>query len=84
MTIARRRSQRSSPNDNPHEPKLRGLSDYAEANTSGFGRIEAIARTEDGFRALDLTEPKTREAINGATSAQALFEGATSTPYDID
>lgn len=65
-------------------PKLIGLVEYAEANANKFGRIEAVAKTESGFRFLDLTEPQVREAIRNAASALPVFEGPASADYYID
>lgn len=62
-------------------PKLKGLADYAAANASTFRRIEAVTKTNDGYRVLDLTEPSVRAAIYAATSAQALFEGPAGAEY---
>lgn len=62
-------------------PKLKGLARYAEANAGAFRRIEAVAKTDTGYRVLDLTEPKVRSAINAGASAKELFEGVSATDY---
>ena len=62
-------------------PKLKGLADYAEKNGKLYRRIEAVAENANGLRMLDLTKPEVRAAINVATDAKSLYEGAVSTSY---
>jgi hypothetical protein len=62
-------------------PKLKGLAKYAEANLSTYRRIEAVAKIDDNYRALDLTKAKVRTAIQAATSAKALYTGDKAKDY---
>lgn len=62
-------------------PKLLGLSDYAEQYAQDYGRIEAVAKVNEAFRALDLTNVAVRKAIRASQSAKALFSGANAKPY---
>lgn len=65
-------------------PKLRGLAEYAESNAQSFGRIEAVAKTGNGYRVLDLTEQSVRLAILAATSATLLFDSPHGSRYLLD
>ena len=62
-------------------PKLLGLSNYAEQYAQDYGRIEAVAKVNDGFRALDLTDVAVRKAIKAGQSAKELFSGENAKPY---
>ena len=63
-------------------PKLRGLADFAAAHGEPFHRIESVARVnDDTLRVLDLTDPKTREAIMAAEDIQALYSGNVANDY---
>ncbi len=62
-------------------PKLKGLAAYAEQHGGQYRRIEAIAENASGLRVLDLTKPEVRAAINAATDAKSLYDGAISTSY---
>ncbi|MBD3624017.1 MAG: DEAD/DEAH box helicase family protein [Rhodobacteraceae bacterium] len=62
-------------------PKLVGLADYAEGRGSHFCRIEAIAKTGNGYRSLDLKDSDVRAAIRLGPSAKALFEASKAKPY---
>lgn len=62
-------------------PKLKGLAKYAEANLSTYRRIEAVAKIDDNYRALDLTKAKVRAAIQAATSAKSLYTGDKAKDY---
>ncbi len=62
-------------------PKLIGLSDYAEAHAQHYGRIEAVAKVDNGFRVLDITDASVRDAIRLGPSAKSLFEGPRAKPY---
>ncbi len=61
--------------------KLVGLANYAESRADYFGRIEAVAKVNDGFRSLDLKASDVRDAIRLGPSAKALFEGKKAKPY---
>lgn len=62
-------------------PKLKGLSKYAEECSSYYRRIECVAEAVGKLRVLDLTRPDIRMAINEASSAKSLFEGALAKDY---
>ncbi|MBM7486403.1 type III restriction enzyme [Bradyrhizobium sp. USDA 3686] len=62
-------------------PKLKGLAKYAEANLSTYRRIEAVAKIDDSYRALDLTKDKVRAEIQAATSAKSLYTGKMANDY---
>lgn len=62
-------------------PKLRGLARYAEKNGTHFRRIEAIAEVDGAFRALDVTNPAVRAAIDTAPSAKAAYLSPAATLY---
>ncbi len=62
-------------------PKLRGLARYAETHSQIYRRIEAVAETGGRLRALDLTRAEVREAIAGASSAEALYKGLMAGDY---
>ena len=62
-------------------PKLKGLAQYAEANFSTYRRIEAVAKIDDNYRALDLTKANVRAAIQAAASAKSLYAGDKAKDY---
>ena len=63
-------------------PKLRGLAEFAATHRGSFHRIESVAQMKDGtLRVLDLTEPRTREAVKGAEDAEALYLGDDASDY---
>lgn len=62
-------------------PKLLGLCDYAEEHAVHYGRIEAVAKVGEVFRALDLTDAAVRDQIRLGPSAKSLFEGPASKDY---
>jgi type III restriction enzyme len=64
-------------------PKLKGLARYAGANATFYRRIEAIAKVGEKFRALDLTEAATREAVLAATDIANLHEGQHAADYFV-
>ena len=64
-------------------PKLKGLARYAEANGGSFRRIEAVAKTDKGFRVLDLKNADVRLLIGKADNARVLFEGAAAKDYAV-
>lgn len=64
-------------------PKLKGLADYAEENQGVFRRIEAVAKTEAGYRVLDLTEATVRSEIHSAKSAKSVFDSSHGSNYAV-
>ena len=48
---------------------------------SSYRRIEAVAKIDDKYRALDLTKDKVRAAIQAATSAKPLYVGNIAKDY---
>lgn len=62
-------------------PKLQGLAHYAETHSQTYRRIEAVAETGGKLRVLDLTRADVRQAVIGATSAEALYKGAAAGDY---
>jgi type III restriction enzyme len=62
----------------PHDPsrdgvaKAQGLAKFAQDHGVKFGRIQILAEVEGVLRRLELTDPKVREAISVAGSADAL------------
>lgn len=62
-------------------PKLKGLARYAEANAGAFRRIAAIAKIDDKYRLLDLTDAESRTAIENAASAKALYASKIALDY---
>lgn len=62
-------------------PKLRGLATYAEAHGQLFQRIDAIAKVDDTYRVLDLTEPNVRAAVTDATDATTLYRSDLAADY---
>lgn len=61
--------------------KLRGLADFAAEYDTEFHRIEAIAKTGDHTRVLDLTDPHVRAAVVAADDAKALYESHVAGNY---
>lgn len=64
-------------------PKLKGLARYAEANGGSYRRVEAVAKTDNGFRVLNLMEPQVRLLVGEAESARVLFEGGAAKDYAV-
>lgn len=64
-------------------PKLKGLSRYVEANEDVFRRVEAVAQVDGQYRALDLTDPDVRAAIQSGTTALGLYKGANASDYPV-
>ena len=64
-------------------PKLRGLAAYAEANAGTYRRIEAVAKIDETFRVLDLTEASVRAAVDVAENAGELYKSEAATDYVI-
>jgi len=62
-------------------PKLKGLADYAETNRGIYRRIEAVAKIDDTFRVLDLTEAYVRNAVAKAQTIKALYESDAASEY---
>ena len=63
-------------------PKLRGLAAYAEVNHGIYRRIEAVAKVDDKFRVLDLTEPDVRSKIAKAKTIKALYDSDVAADYE--
>jgi len=65
-------------------PKLKGLARYASENLAIYRRIEAVNKTKSGsYRVLDMTDEGVRNAVEAATSAEALYTGSLATDYGI-
>jgi len=47
-------------------PKLKGLAQYAEKHSEIFQRIESIAKINDEYKVLDMTQADIRQAIESA------------------
>lgn len=62
-------------------PKLRGLAAYAAQHGQHYQRIEAVAKIDETFRVLDLTEPAVRSAVTAATDATSLYKSKHATDY---
>ena len=63
-------------------PKLRGLAEFATKQGEFFHRIESVARMKSGvLRVLDLTDPRTRDDIEGAEDIEALYLGSSANDY---
>lgn len=62
-------------------PKLKGLASYAEKFGGHFRRIEAVAKVDAGYRALDLTDHATRQAVRSASSAKAAYKSEVGFDY---
>lgn len=63
-------------------PKLRGLAAYAELHGDHFQRIDAVAKIGETLRVLDLTAASVRKAVQEATDAASLYQGAHSAVYE--
>ena len=63
--------------------KLKGLAAYAEANANTYRRVEAVAKIDDTFRVLDLTEASVRAAVDAAENAEELYKSDAATDYVI-
>jgi hypothetical protein len=61
--------------------KLQGLARYAERHAASFRRIDAVAVLDGEFRVLDMTSAKVRNAVLGAASARAVYDGAAGQEY---
>ncbi len=55
-------------------PKLRALAVYADGHGGDFQRIDAVAKVDDTWRVLDLTEAKVRTAVTEAGDATSLYQ----------
>ena len=64
-------------------PKLKGMADYAEKHGGHYRRIEAIAKIGTGFRVLDLTDATTREAVQSASNAEAVYKSKIGHDYSV-
>jgi hypothetical protein len=62
-------------------PKLQGLACYAEAYTTVYRRIEAVAMVGDKLRVLDLTDSAIRKAVADAKEVKSLYEGTLASDY---
>ena len=62
-------------------PKLRALAVYAERHGRHFRRIDAVAKSGNTLRVLDLTEQRVRSAISKTTDAADLYRSALATTY---
>jgi hypothetical protein len=62
-------------------PKLQGLADYADSHSELYRRIEAVAKSGDQLRVLNLTNKDVRKAIMDATSAEALYKSEIAGDY---
>ena len=62
-------------------PKLKGLAQYAAANSSVFRRVEAVAKIGDTFKVLDLTKEEVRSAVESAISIRTLYESEVAVEY---
>lgn len=61
--------------------KLQGLARYAATHVDVFRRVEAIAEVKGKLRVLDLTRVDVRKAIEEASGARTLYEGALARHY---
>lgn len=63
--------------------KLRALADFAERYGSEFLRVESVAKAGDSLRALDLQDPKVREAVRAFEGGKvtALYESGVARDY---
>jgi type III restriction enzyme len=64
-------------------PKLKGIAKYAEANASFYRRIIAIAKIDETYRALDLSNSNVRVAIYAAASAKSLYSSKIANDYAV-
>lgn len=62
-------------------PKLQGLASYAEAYSTSYRRIEAVAKVGDSLRVLNLTDSSVRKAVAEATDVKGLYEGILAGDY---
>jgi type III restriction enzyme len=63
-------------------PKLQGLARYAAEHGAIYRRIDSVAKFDgDQYRVLDMTEPLVRDAVQKATSAEALFKSPAAADY---
>jgi hypothetical protein len=63
--------------------KLRALASFAETHGNRFVRVESIAKTAGGLRALDLTEASVRAAVASFEGAKVsgIYEADEARPY---
>lgn len=61
--------------------KLQGLARYAASHADVFRRVEAVAEVGGKLRVLDLTRAEVRTAIEEASGARTLYEGALARNY---
>lgn len=62
-------------------PKLRGLARYAEQYGDEFMRIEGLTELDGKIKALDMQDPKVREAVEAAMSARDLYASEAAVNY---
>jgi len=62
-------------------PKLRGLADFAAEYGDEFFRIEAVSKSGDTLRVLDLKQQHVRKAVAKADTPKALYEGSMANDY---
>jgi type III restriction enzyme len=62
-------------------PKLQGLACYAEAYSTVYRRIEAVAKFGEKLRVLDLTHSTVRKAVLDAKDVKSLYEGTLAKDY---
>jgi type III restriction enzyme len=62
-------------------PKLRGFAKYAEANAGSYRRIEAVAKIDEQYRVLDLTNQQVRMKVLQSISIKALYVGEAAKLY---
>jgi type III restriction enzyme len=63
-------------------PKLRGLAQYAETHKHIYRRVEAVAKSGDKMRVLDLTRADVRQAVLEAENAEDLYKGPFASNYE--
>ncbi len=62
--------------------RLRGIVDYAEKHADEFARIHSLdIDKDDAFRALDMKDAKTRQAVRDAKTSGDLFNGPHARRY---
>lgn len=62
-------------------PKLQGLARYAATHADVLRRVEAVAEAKGKLRVLDLMRADVRKAIDDASAASTLYEGALAKNY---
>ncbi len=63
-------------------PKLRGLAKYAETHSHIYRRVEAVAKSGDKMRLLDLTRADVRQAVLKAENTEELYKGPFAGNYE--